>query len=202
MRVDEIFEHTRPLFRWQQADMQLTPLVVAREASAVLHSFLATLVKRDEMCDASGSPCTPNTREDIVKQDFGPPPSKIAAPSGVIDPRKTVHMSSGVHSIIAIPCLLVLALSPSLSLSVSLSFDGIRAASVCLHRGGRPGRWENTPYRRLNERDHHAWPQITRAREESTGLERELSSGHTAVPHPLQMKGYMVQMKGYIRYSK
>ena len=56
MRVDEIVEHTRPLFRWQQADMQLTPLVVAREASAVLDSFLATLVKRDEMCDASGSP--------------------------------------------------------------------------------------------------------------------------------------------------
>ena len=47
MRVDEIVEHTRPLFRWQQADMQLTPLVVAREASAVLDSFLATLVKQD-----------------------------------------------------------------------------------------------------------------------------------------------------------
>ena len=49
MRVDEIVEHTRPLFRWQQADMQLTPLVVAREASAVLDSFLATLVKRTDV---------------------------------------------------------------------------------------------------------------------------------------------------------
>ena len=32
MQVDESFENTRPLFRWQQADVQLTPLVVARRS--------------------------------------------------------------------------------------------------------------------------------------------------------------------------